>query len=148
MKNLEGSRDELVGRLSRVEPDTPRRWGTMSAHEMICHVSDLFRVALGERDARDHTGPLQRTVVKWLALRLPVGWPRNLPTLPEARAGREGTPPGEFAIDRDELVRLMDRFLEKGGGFRPHPLFGPLSRNEWMRWAHLHTDHHLRQFGV
>ena len=30
----------------------------------------------------------------------------------------------------------------------PHPIFGPLSHAAWLRWAWLHTDHHLRQFGA
>ena len=29
-----------------------------------------------------------------------------------------------------------------------HPVLGPMTRANWMRWAWLHTDHHLRQFGV
>ncbi len=28
-----------------------------------------------------------------------------------------------------------------------HPYFGNLTKWEWMRWAYLHADHHLRQFG-
>lgn len=148
MKNLKNSRDELGRRLAALHPDTPRRWGTMSVHEMICHASDLFRVALGEREARDKSGLLQRTLVKWYALRLPVRWPRNLPTLREVRAQAGGTPTGDFDEDRAELSRLMDRLLAADGRLPPHPLFGPLSRNEWLRWAYLHTDHHLRQFGV
>lgn len=28
-----------------------------------------------------------------------------------------------------------------------HPIFGRLSRAAWLRWAYLHMDHHLRQFG-
>jgi len=27
------------------------------------------------------------------------------------------------------------------------PIFGPLTRAEWLRWGYLHADHHLRQFG-
>jgi Protein of unknown function (DUF1569) len=29
-----------------------------------------------------------------------------------------------------------------------HPLFGRMSASSWMRWAYLHADHHLRQFGL
>ena len=28
-----------------------------------------------------------------------------------------------------------------------HPIFGRMSERTWLRWAYLHTDHHLRQFG-
>jgi hypothetical protein len=28
-----------------------------------------------------------------------------------------------------------------------HPIFGPMSKADWLRWGYLHMDHHLRQFG-
>jgi hypothetical protein len=27
-------------------------------------------------------------------------------------------------------------------------VFGRMSQAAWLRWAYLHMDHHLRQFGV
>jgi hypothetical protein len=32
--------DGLARRLERLTPATPRRWGTLSAHEMLCHLAD------------------------------------------------------------------------------------------------------------
>jgi hypothetical protein len=29
-----------------------------------------------------------------------------------------------------------------------HPMLGPMTRAQWMRWAYMHTDHHLRQFNL
>jgi hypothetical protein len=31
---------------------------------------------------------------------------------------------------------------------KAHPLFGRMSDADWLRWAYLHADHHLRQFGA
>ena len=42
---------EICERLSRVTPDSPRLWGRMNAHQMICHLADSFRVVLGEQTA-------------------------------------------------------------------------------------------------
>jgi hypothetical protein len=39
----------VLDRMSKVRPDSQRRWGSISAHQMICHLSDSFRVALGEK---------------------------------------------------------------------------------------------------
>jgi hypothetical protein len=58
-----------------------------------------------------------------------------------------GTPPAEFAADRATLLLTLDEFTHASGPWSPHPIFGPMSTAEWMRWAYLHTDHHLRQFG-
>jgi hypothetical protein len=47
--NLLANRDKLLDRLARLRPDTPRRWGKMTAHQMVCHCTDAFRNLLGER---------------------------------------------------------------------------------------------------
>lgn len=137
-------------RLNTLRPDSPRRWGKMSAHQMICHLSDSLRIALGERRAGSATGLFQRTVMKWFALYVPLPWPHGIPTMPEAQQGAGGTPPVDFARDREQLIRLTERFCDpaRDSSCDSHPLFGRLTREQWMRWAYLHADHHLRQFGV
>ena len=42
-------RDEILSRLARVHPGSVRRWGTMTAHQMVCHLSDAFRMAIGAK---------------------------------------------------------------------------------------------------
>jgi hypothetical protein len=44
----------------------------------------------------------------------------------------------------------MDRITTRQPGLHwpTHPIFGRMSEAAWMRWAYLHTDHHLRQFGA
>jgi hypothetical protein len=61
-----------------------------------------------------------------------------------------GTRPGDFAADVAQLEALLEDFTAKPETLagRPHPIFGRLSRNAWLRWGYLHTDHHLRQFGA
>jgi hypothetical protein len=61
-----------------------------------------------------------------------------------------GTKPAEFASDVAELGALVERMTAPGAivDGRVHSFFGRLSRAEWLRWAYLHMDHHLRQFGV
>jgi uncharacterized protein DUF1569 len=50
-----------------------------------------------------------------------------------------------------ELGRLLaDIATARRGrlGGQVHPIFGPMSESAWLRWAYLHADHHLRQFGL
>jgi hypothetical protein len=117
---------------------------------MVCHLADSFRVALGEREAAPRTGPLQRTLLKWFALNAPIPWPPGIPTTPEVDAERQGTRPSDFAADLGQALALLERIAGAGKGLegRAHPVFGPLTRAGWLRWAYLHTDHHLRQFGL
>jgi len=120
----------------------------MSVDQMVCHLSDAYRVALGEMAVSPATGLFQRTVMKWAALKLPMPWPHGAPTRPEIEQGSGGTPPTEFERDRTELLDWHARFCDTEGRLTvAHPIFGSMTAEEWLRWGYLHTDHHLRQFG-
>jgi hypothetical protein len=120
----------------------------MDAPQAVCHLCDAFRFALGRKPASDASGFLQRTVVKWIALRTSLPWPKGVPTRPEMEQGIGGTPPGDFLRDRTELAALIEEFAAPRQLAAVHPIFGPMTRKEWMRWGYLHADHHLRQFGL
>lgn len=153
VKTLARSNDkaDILRRLQNLRLDSPRRWGRMTAHQMVCHLADNTRVALGQMSVSVYTPWWARTLVKSIALRVPVPWPSGISTRPELdQVGGGGTKPAEFARDVAELGALVERMTERGAVVdgRAHPFFGRLSRAEWLRWAYLHMDHHLRQFGV
>jgi hypothetical protein len=94
------------------------------------------------------TGPVRRSIVKWLALQSPTKWPKGIRTRPELEQRKGGTKPVNFEEDRGRLIAIFDRFCEEPPTAGcPHPIFGVLTKEEWMRWGWLHADHHLRQFG-
>jgi hypothetical protein len=134
-------------RILRLAPNARAKWGRMTAPQMICHLNDAFRVATGERYASPATNILQRTVVKWIALRTSLKWPPDVPTRPEIEQGNGGTPPSEWERDRAELLATIDAFAARRS-FGEHPAFGKMSQRDWLVWAWRHLDHHLRQFGV
>ena len=105
---------------------------------------------MGARAVSMASSPLQRTVVKFLALYAPVKWPGGVKTRPEVEQGVGGTAPGEFESDRRSLIAAVERFAAANRDFEwaLHPIFGKMSEDEWLRWGYLHADHHLRQFGV
>lgn len=144
-------REELIARVRSLTPDSVRRWGRMSVHQMVCHAADAFDMALGRKAVAPTAGLLGRTIVKWYALYLPFPWPAGIPTSPEIdQMGAICTRPDRFDADRDRLARLVDEVAGRDASFRwsPHPVFGPLAPADWLRWGYLHTDHHLRQFGA
>ncbi len=140
--------DEILGRLTRVEPSSQRQWGTMTPHEMLCHLGDSFEAVLGERQASRADTWFSRNVVKWIALHTSVPWPHGVPTRPEVNPKLAGTKPVEFERDRQRVVNLVRRFVAPGTQFGRHPGFGAMTRSEWLLWGYAHVDHHLRQFGV
>ncbi len=150
MKSLSSPGDlaEIRTRIELLSPTDTRRWGSMSVQQMICHLSDAFSCPLLERTVAPFKGyPLPTPIFKWVALRLPRKWPPGVPTPPEIDQLIQGTPPTDFAADHASLLDRFDRFVRANGPWVPHPMFGPMTRDDWMRWGYLHTDHHLRQFG-
>jgi hypothetical protein len=139
----------LVDRLRRLTPDSPRQWGRMTPHQAVCHLSDSFRAIMGDKSASSIATPFSRTVIKWIALNVPMKWPPGVKTMPEVDQEVGGTKPVEFARDRHDLEALMEQFaVKQGRELQPHPMFGPMTTEQWQRWGWLHMDHHLRQFGV
>ncbi|HEV2273829.1 MAG TPA: DUF1569 domain-containing protein [Acidobacteriaceae bacterium] len=141
-------RQSIVDRIGRLTPADRRRWGKMQVGQMICHLTDSYHIALEKTDVSTATGPLRRSIVKWLALKSPTRWPKGVPTRPEIEQGAGGTPPTDFESDRARLLAIFERFCAATPTEEcPHPIFGALTNEEWMRWGWLHADHHLRQFG-
>ena len=153
MKSLAHEHDkaEILRRLRALRPDSPRRWGRMSVHQMVCHLADSFLVCLGKMPVTMKDLWIRRTALKWVALYLPLSWPPGIPTTPEIDQVRGGgTAPADFAKDVARVEGLMESFSAPTTRFEDgrHPLFGKMSHAAWLRWGYLHLDHHLRQFGV
>ncbi len=140
--------EEIVARLGHIEPASPRQWGTMTPHEMLCHLADSFEGVMGDRAVSRADTVVSRTLVKWIALHTSLPWPHGVPTRPEVNPKANGTKPAEFERDRQKVLDLLRRFMSPGSRLVRHPGFGEMSRGEWMLWGYGHVDHHLRQFGV
>ncbi|MCH9651399.1 MAG: DinB family protein [Deltaproteobacteria bacterium] len=141
-------RRQLVERLEALRVDTPRRWGTLTAAEMLCHLADATSV-LCRSDVPFKAG-FAAPVLKWLALGTPLPTPKGLKTHPQIDPYRNGSRPSDFETDRQ---RAIDGLLEiadaQPGDLNPHhPIFGSMSEGDWCRWAYDHTNHHLKQFGL
>jgi hypothetical protein len=144
-----GVLDDFERRLATLTPDTPRRWGAMTSHEMLCHVADSFRGMLRERPTSPApASAVQRQLVRFIALHTPVPWPKGVPTRPEVNPHEKGPRPAVFEADRAQVAELMRRFAAPNVAYAAHPMFGALSRREWMLWGYRHLEHHFRQFGI
>ncbi len=143
-----GAVEALTARLNAITEQSPRKWGRMTANQMFCHLSDAFLAVRGDRPvAKNVDNVLTRTIVKYVALKTRMPWPKGAPTMPECDAEKKGTPPAVFAHDRARAVEVLRQFAAPASTTMRHPLFGPMTHDEWMIWAYRHTDHHLRQFG-
>ena len=137
-------RAQVLARLRRLTPASTPGWGKFTAHGAVCHMSDQFRVALGEIACVRHDNLFTRTFMKWLVVNTPMQAPKGkVQTSPEMLTTR----PGKWESDLAECLRLCERVgTESPRGI--HPAFGPFTPEEWGRMGWKHTDHHLTQFGV
>ncbi len=116
MRTLESiaDRESIVQRISALTPSDRRLWGKMSVHQMVCHLCDSYRAALGEKPVSAATGFLPRPVMKWLALRAPMKWPKGVPTPSRGGAGcwRNGSELSSRS-DRAGLLALVGAVLRR-----------------------------------
>jgi hypothetical protein len=143
---IEKDREALGRRIAALTPAASPRWGRMSVDRMLAHLSQSARMALGELPVRPKgKRAFQVFPLKHLILYV-FPFPKSAPTAPELLAA----PPATVEDEKRALLDLMAR-LGRGpreGAGPTHPLFGPLSREEWGALAYKHSDHHLRQFGA
>lgn len=144
---IEPDRSDLLGRFDRLRPDTSARWGEMSAPQMLAHIGDSMRMAIGAVRIEPRRTPLRFTPIKQLVIYGLPSAPRNLPTAPELMK----TLPGVWSDDLREMKELVRRavvrFDQPGTKWPDHPAFGKLSPRAWGVLTYKHIDHHLRQFG-
>lgn len=140
----------LVDRLRSVRPDSARRWGTLTAHEMLCHLGDAAEMVLRTRPRTNAVRTRARPIVKTVALWTPLRWPHGWGTNPAHDPKVGGTRPTEFGSDLARAVAALEAIAAAPAGtLEPvHGFFGTMSVADWRRWAWKHTDHHLRQFGL
>jgi hypothetical protein len=139
----------LIERLNALKADSGRRWGTLTPHEMLCHLGDAAAMVLGDRPRTKPVAMRRRMLVKWLFLWLPVPWPHGVPTNPLHDPRAEGTKPSDFASDLARALLGIERIGASEASLEPvHGIFGIMSVSDWQRWAYRHTDYHLRQFGL
>jgi hypothetical protein len=143
-------RSSLSFRILLLTPKAERRWGTMTAGQMLCHIAAGMEQALGRKEDEDASNLLLRTVGRVAILRILPKFPHGLPTSKAMSQTGVVADPSGFDASRDKALAL----LEECGAWpsdRPmptHPALGPLTNAERgiLTWKHL--DHHLRQFGV
>jgi len=140
-------RSHILGRLDRLTPEHQSKWGSMTSHEVICHMATALRLALASECPGQPRGPLTRPPLKWLMMYV-LPWPK----------GKTKSPPGFFELDEPsqwvrDLAELRD-LIEQFGTRSPkddwpiHMAFGRISGRAWGVTQYRHLDHHLSQLGV
>ena len=151
MKNLFDATvaNQVKMRLGGLKPESERRWGKMTAAQMLAHCSVSMQWAVGEVVPEQRALParLLGRLVKPLVFRNEAPLRKNAPTAKSLLVadGRD------WAEERERLLGLIDKFAAGGAAGctkHPHSFFGKMTPEEWAILLYKHLDHHLRQFGV
>ena len=133
-------------RIRSLSPDSQRRWGRMTSSQMVCHLIDQLRIALGELSTQPMSGVLRYSPVKQFVIHV-LPWPKG-----RIQGPREAftTVSSEWEKDLIRLQRLLDEFGQRKAQkeWPAHPMFGRMSGRLWSQLTCRHFDHHLTQFGA
>src|ERR1700759_2281267 len=99
--------DFLYPRLDKLDPSLKPLFGKMTCHQMICHISDLFRVANNSIEILEYGAltPQEVEVLTKAGKTVPV--PKGFD-----QAKGEGTQPTDFKKDIETLKRFILEFNE------------------------------------
>jgi hypothetical protein len=149
MKTLANETDatEIRERLASLTGEEQATFGSMTVGIMLCHVRASYDAM---REKRQLTVvkkiPIPGRIMKYLALKDGAKWPTGVQTTREMEPGQPGVIAGDFESDRASAIASMESFRTNAEN-HPHPFFGSMTREDWLRWGYMHADHHLRQFG-
>jgi hypothetical protein len=151
MKNLFDAAvaNQVKTRLGKLEPQSERLWGRMTAAQMLAHCSVSMQWAVGELAPEKGALPARviGRLIKPLVFRNDDPMRKNSPTAKSLIVADDR----DLATERERLSRLIDKFAAGGAAEctrNPHSFFGKMTPEEWAILMYKHLDHHFRQFGV
>lgn len=149
MHFIQDNLEALIFHLDQIRAETTPLWGTMTAQQMIEHLTDGVLTSTGKKIMEcPYSGEkLERSRAFLMG---DEAMPRNFKAhfVDDSKPLRNES----FDLAVDEFVEAWVDFeehcTEKPEYQHIHPVFGLLSLKEW-RWMHRkHITHHFTQFGV
>lgn len=137
-------RRSIEARLETLRPDAPRKWGSMTADQMLWHVNQFLSFALGEGSFTKQKVPLPLPMFRLMLLYMP--WPKSAPTHQDALA----RDPHDFEAERARCRRLIEQFVNRplDGAWPVDPLLGSVTGRFTSKLQAKHLDYHLGQFSA
>ena len=145
------AKEELFRRIEKLTPAAKGRWGKLSAPQMLRHLSEANRMALGEFDMPDRSTFLTRTVIKWMFLNgiKPPGREKgNIQTFPEVDIVKSGVATDDLEDEKTRYKLSVQKIINTPALHMRHTVFGKMSREDWGHLAYAHADYHLTQFNL
>jgi hypothetical protein len=141
--------EEVRNRISMLTENSPRKWGKMTASQMLKHCDLVLKVALRKVEL-PAVNILFKTIGAATKIEMQVfnnGIPRNMPTFQKLIVNFEC----DFDESKTNLLNTLNEFRtasEKKDLPNRHRLFGTMTEKDWGFLEYKHLDHHLKQFNV
>jgi hypothetical protein len=140
--------ETILRRINNLECEANRQFGKLDVNEMVCHVTDQIRLALGYLELPNEGNFLDRTFIKWFALSMSSIPKEKIETANGVNPKVDGTKPVSLIDDKVTLVKLLEQLKQQDENYEwgIHPKFGALSKKQWGKLIYAHLNHHLKQF--
>ena len=136
---------------SELKPETPARFGTMNAQQMIEHLITVCGYAFSDKEVPVLTPADKLEKVKKVFLWSSGGFKQGVsndftktlsfePKYKDIAAAID-----EFEIMNGKVAHLLFNEVVEN---KKHPIFGLLNNEEWIQFFTKHTWHHFNQFGL
>lgn len=138
----------LFERLSKLNPNSEKLWGTMTVSQMLAHINVPYQQIFEPQTKRPNA--FVRFLLGLFLKPMLVGpkpYPKNSRTAPAFLINDQR----DFNTELEKFKSYHKRVEELGAGYfegRESHSIGKLTAKEWSNLLYKHTDHHLKQFGV
>lgn len=142
---------ELPGKLRQLSSDQKPEWGILNPQAMVEHLTGSWRISNGRVSVKQNTTPEEAEQYKSIILSdEPMAPNTKNPVMPENETPALKKPDLKSAIDQleDEIQAFFAYFRQYPYAKPVHPLLGPISQQEWLKFQTKHVKHHLRQFNL
>ena len=145
-------KQKMFSLLQELREDSPRLWGKMNARQMVEHTSEIFLVSAGQQFFRMITPEEQLPKYKEFLYsekifrentKAPVTIIGEEPAIMRTASLTEAI--GQL---QHSVAAFIQHFEQNPATTTTHPVFGPLTYEEWILLHYKHVTHHLRQFGL
>jgi hypothetical protein len=146
---IEPNIELILSTVSTLDASKKPLWGAMSAQRMIEHLTESVQVSSGKIELEQITpdDKLDRMISflesdKPMAKNIEVSFAgKDVPLRHEEL---------ELAIDElvEEWIDFEELYASEEGLKIPHPYYGPLNFEQWLRLHSKHFTHHFEQFGL
>ena len=150
-ENPQFFKQDLLDFLNLLKPDQKPEWGLLTPQAMVEHLISSWRISNGRAAVQQQTTQAEAEKYRDFLYRdEPMPPHTKNPVMPADAPPALRKPDLQAAIEqlRDEIETFFNHFHQNPDATPVHPLFGPLSYDEWRQFQSKHIKHHLRQFNL